>query len=134
MNNHAKRLIRHLEALGFRRDYDAVSPARVYRHSNAPDQEIKVFEHMVDNTITAARRRADRIAEAGTSGSSDVVPLKERARITRDKRRAQREADDRARRLRAEAADREHEAKQAAARAEERRRSTEDLMQPGYGR
>lgn len=134
MNNHAKRLVKHLEVLGFRRDYSTLSAGRVYRHPNAPDQVIKVFDHMVDNTITAARKRADKIAEASSVGAPDAMSVKERARVSRDKRKERRTAEMVAAAARATAAERRYEAEQALAQAEADRRDIEDLMQPGGGR
>lgn len=106
MNNHAKRLCTHLEALDFRRDYDAedkTTARRVYRHANDPEQAIKVFDHMSDNTITSQRKLADKIVGLGTSGP-DAPTIKERARIHRRQQQTQRQRDDEARRLRGDAA------------------------------
>lgn len=135
MNNHAKRLVRELETLGFRRDYDDPSKnGRVYRHPNDPSQVIKVFDAMSDNSITAATRKANKIAETGWSGPRMPSSIKERARVRRSGERAEREREARAREERAERAEREHEARLAVERAAQREAEIASLMQPGHGR
>ena len=65
MNNHAKRCMKTLEALGFQRDHEAKTKGRAYRHPNQPDQVLKVFDAMTDTTITAVIRKANKIADTG---------------------------------------------------------------------
>lgn len=133
-NHHARRLMRDLEALGFERDYEAQTKGFAYRHANQPDQVIKVFDAMTDTTITAALRKANKIADTGWSGPRMPQTIKERATITRRSKKSQREKEDRARRERADAAEREYEARQAAARSARREREIADLMRHGFGR
>ena len=137
MNHHAKRLCKDLEALGFRRDYDAeekTSARRVYVHSNDPDAALKVHDCMSDNTITAALRKANKIADTGWSGPRQPATIRERATVQRRQARTHRERDDRARADRAAAAEREYEDRQAAIRREQALHEIEALMQPGGGR
>lgn len=136
MNNHAKRLCTHLEALDFRRDYDAeekTKARRVYRHANDMAQAIKVFDCMNDSTITIATRLANKIVGLGSNGP-DLPSLKDRAKITRRKQKTQRQRDDEARAQRGAVAEAMHEARERARLAATRRREIEDLMRPGYGR
>lgn len=136
MNNHAKRLCTHLEALDFRRDYEAeerTSARRVYRHANHPEQAIKVFDVMSDNTITSQRKLADKIVGLGSSGPA-APTIKERARIHRRKQTLQDQRDELARRERAAKAEAEHAKRVAASRADAKRRELQDLMRPGFGR
>lgn len=134
MNNHAKRCMKTLEALGFQRDYDAKTRGIAYRHPNQPDQVLKVFDAMTDTTITAVIRKANKIAETGWSGPRQPETVKERARITRQKQKTARQRDDEARRERAVAAEREHLRRDLLAQEERARREFESLMQPGRGR
>lgn len=136
MNNHAKRLCTHLETLDFRRDYDAeeVSKARrIYRHANNPGQAIKVHDQMSDNTITTARKLADKIVGLGSNGPA-ALTIKERAQVHRRKQTQQQKRDDEARRVRAEAAEAEHAKRTAAAQIDAKRREIQSLMMPGGGR
>lgn len=135
MNNHAKRLKRELETLGFRRDFD--DPSRnghVYRHPNDTTQAIKVFPKMTDTSITAAIRKANKIADTGWSGPRMPATIKERARVTKSRERQARDREQQAREQRAAAAEREHDAQVAAARSVSREQEIASLMQPGYGR
>lgn len=135
MNKHAKRLRQELETLGFQRDHDHPSKkARVYRHPNQPDQVIKVFDAMNDNSITAASRKANKIADTGWSGPRQPATIKERARVTRRRRTAYERKEQAERDARAAAAEREYERQQRARRAALRQREIRDLMQPGFGR
>lgn len=135
MNHHAKRLVKDLESLGFHRDHDDPSRnGRVYRHPNDPTQAIKVFDAMSDNSITAATRKANKIADTGWSGPTMPSTIKERARISKSKQRRERERDALARRAHAEKAEAEHQARLAAALDDQRRREISSLMQPGRGR
>lgn len=136
MNNHAKRLCTHLEALDFRRDYDAedkTKARRVYRHANDMAQAIKVFDCMNDSTITIATRLANKIVGLGSNGP-DLPSLKERAKVTRRKQKTQIQRENEARTQRAARAESEYEARQRTIAAEQRRREIEDLMRPGRGR
>lgn len=137
MNNHAKRLCKDVESLDFWRDYDAeekTKARRVYRHSNDPSQAIKVFDQMSDNSITAAVRKANKIAETGWSGPRQPQTIKERATMHRRKERTKRQRDDEARRERAEKAEAEFQVRQKVSQRLKQRREIEDLMRPGYGR
>lgn len=134
MNNHARRLMRDLEALGFERDWDARTRGFAFRHPNQPDQVIKVFDAMTDNTITAALRKANKIADTGWSGPRMPQTIKERAKITRQRTKNQRQREDAARRERAEKAEREAQARDAILARERRDREIAALMRPGFGR
>jgi len=134
MNNHAKRLVRELEALGFRRDHDARTSGRAYVHPNQPDQVIKVFDHMSDTTITAAKRKANKIADTGWSGPRMPSSIKERARIKKASAKAKREAEAKAREERAQAKEAEYIKRRVAEETARKRREIENLMRPGYGR
>lgn len=137
MNHHAKRLCKDLEALDFRRDYDAEEKSnarRVYRHANDPSVVIKVHDRMSDNTITAALRKANKVADTGWSGPRQPATVRERASVQRRTARSQRERDEQARAERAAAAEREYEDRQAAIRREQARAEIAALMQPGGGR
>ncbi|MGI8682034.1 MAG: hypothetical protein ACR2JO_07880 [Mycobacteriales bacterium] len=134
MNNHAKRCIKNLEALGFYRDHDAQTRGLAYRHPNAPDQVLKVFDQMTDSTITSVIRKANKIADTGWSGPRQPETVKERARVTHSKNKSQWQREDEARRARAEVAERAHEDRSRTEVETEHRREVEDLMQPGYGR
>lgn len=137
MNNHAKRLCTHLEALDFRRDYEAekkTNAKRVYRHANDSAQAIKVFDCMNDSTITIARRLADKIVGLGTSGDVKPATIKERVKIQRRKHSAHQRREEEARSERAARAEAEFEARDRLRRAEAQRREISELMRPGYGR
>jgi uncharacterized protein YaiL (DUF2058 family) len=134
MNNHARRLMRDLEALGFERDWEAQTRGFAFRHPNQPDQVIKVFDAMTDNTITAALRKANKIADTGWSGPRAPQTIKERAKITRQRTKSQRQREDDARRERAEKAEREAQARDAILARQRRDREIAELMRPGYGR
>ncbi|MGZ4516403.1 MAG: hypothetical protein ACXVXN_00550 [Mycobacteriaceae bacterium] len=137
MNNHAKRLCTHLETLDFWRDYDAekkTNARRVYRHSNDSGQAIKVFDCMTDNTITIARRLAEKIVGVARSGDAAPLSIKERATVTRRKSQADKRREEAARAERAKAAEAEFEKRQRIVAAEQSRRSIESLMRPGFGR
>ena len=134
MNNHARRLMRDLEALGFNRDYEAKTRGFAYRHPNQPDQVIKVFDAMTDNTITAALRKANKIADTGWSGPRQQQTIKERAAITLRRESRKREAERAAVEERARKAEAEHEARERIRRDEKRRREIAELMRPGNGR
>lgn len=141
MNQHAKRLVKELETLGFRRDHDAQTRGIAYRHPNDPARVIKVFDAMSDSSMTAARRMANKIADTGWSGPRMPLSIKERlaAQRSRETRQeaARREAED----ARAADADaRFEQRRERAARArrieaeDSRRRQIESLMMPGSGR
>lgn len=134
MNNHAKRCMKTLEALGFQRDHEAKTKGRAYRHPNQPDQLLKVFDAMTDTTITAVIRKANKIADTGWSGPRQPETIKERARITHAKHKNQRQRQDDARQDRAAEAEREYESRQREIDATKRRHEIESLMQPGRGR
>lgn len=134
MNNRAKRLIKHLEAIGCHEDYDHPSrKARVFRHPNAPEQELKVFPSMTDSTATRVRKIAEKIAEFGESGKVDVPTVKERARITRQSAKAKRDQERRERNERAARAEADHQRREREKADEKRRREIEELMQHGRG-
>lgn len=134
MNNHAKRLVKELETLGFRRDYDAKTRGRAYRHPNQPDQIIKVFDAMSDTSITAAKRMANKIADTGWSGPRMPATIKERATIRRRKERAEQERQKAAVEARAAEAERIAEVEARVRREDARRHEIESLMMPGRGR
>lgn len=116
-NHHARRLARDLEALGFQRDYEAKTKGMAYRHPNQPDEVIKVFDAMTDNTITAALRMANKIADTGWSGPRMPQTIKERAAITRRKQKTQRQREDQARAERAAKAEVEYRQRRTPAQA-----------------
>lgn len=134
MNNHAKRCMKTLEALGFQRDYEAKTKGRAYRHPNQPDQMLKVFDAMDDSTITSVIRKANKIADTGWSGPRQPETIRERARIADTKKKSRRERDDEARQNRAADAECEYESRQREIDVADRRREIESLMQPGRGR
>lgn len=134
MNNHAKRLMKELETLGFRRDYDAQTRGIAYRHANDSTQVIKVFDAMSDSSMTAARRMANKIADTGWAGPRMPSTIKERAATDRRKRAAQQEMVKTAVADRAAEADAKHEAQQSIRRNEARLRELRALMMPGGAR
>lgn len=137
MKSHAKRAIKHLEALGFRRDETASNPHKgkyVFRHPNAPERPVKVFAGETDSTSTSVMRLGDQIAGISTSGPTMPASIKERVRIKQANSKAQREAERRARAARAEKAEQAHiEAEQLLA-AQRHERDLRALMNPGFGR
>lgn len=133
-NHHARRLMRDLQALGFERDYEAKTRGFAFRHPNQPDQVIKVFDAMTDNTITAALRLANKIADTGWSGPRQPQSIKERATITRRRESKRRESERAAVAARAAKAEAEHEARERERREDQERRYIADLMRPGNGR
>jgi hypothetical protein len=137
VKNHAKRAIKHLEALGFVRDETASNPRKgkfVYRHANQPDRPVKVFAGETDTTSISVMRLADQIAGTGHRGPTLPSTIKERARIKKSAEKARREADERARAERSELAEREWQARLAADQSQRHQRDIESLMRPGYGR
>lgn len=136
MNNHAKRLCKHLESLDFRRDYAAeekTKARRVYRHANEPETAIKVFDSMSDTTITTQVKHANKIVGLASSGPN-MPTVKDRVKADRRKKKTQQQRDEEARRARAEKAEREYEIRQKVASELRKRREITNLMQPGSGR
>ena len=135
MNHHARRLARDLEALGFNRAPDLdTRTGQAWVHPNAPDEVLKVSDHMSDNGITAVTRKANRIADTGWAGPRNPATIRERATIRR-RRETAHEAKVRAEReQRAAEAEAKHQAAQAARDSARRDREIRQLMQPGYGR
>lgn len=131
MNNRSRRLCRDLEALGFVRDYDALTKGIAYRHPNQPNELVKVFDAMTDSGRTSVLRKANKIADTGWAGPREPQTIKERAEVTRRKEKTQRQREDEARQARAEAAEHEYAARERLLRAERRRRDIESLMRPG---
>lgn len=135
MNHHARRLARDLEALGFNRAPDRdTRTGRAWTHPKAPDDVIKVTDHMTDNAITFIRKKAERISDASTAGTRAPLTIKERA-IIRRRRETAHEARVRAEReARAAEAEARHQANEAARQRALRDREIRDLMMPGHGR
>lgn len=136
MNNHAKRLCKHLESLDFRRDYDAeekTSARRVYRHANEPETAIKVFDSMSDTTITTQVKHANKIVGLASSGP-DMPTVKERVKATRRKQKTQQQRNQAARDERARKAEAEYEVRRKVAEELRKRREISQLMRNGYGR
>ena len=130
MNNHSKRLMKDLEALGFVRDDEARTKGIAYRHPNQPTEIVKVFDAMSDGGRTAALRMANKIADTGWSGPRMPTAVKERAAISRRKAKTQRQRDDEARRARAEQKEREVAAHELLVSHIRQSREIESLMQP----
>lgn len=108
-NKRIRRLEEHLEACGFRRDHEAqvAYDGKAWVHPNKPNDVIKTFPKMSDNSITALTKRAQKVADLSTSGDDAPLSIRERAQITRRKERTRRQREDEARRERAEAKERE---------------------------
>lgn len=135
MNQHARSFQRELETLGFvwQREAKAAYGTRVYVHANDPSRIIKVADAMNDNSVTVGRKLALAIVGLGSNGPQ-AQTLKDRARVSRQKAKSEREQQRDAARLRAEAKDREL-ADELTLIIEGRHQSYyEGLMRPGYGR
>lgn len=136
MKSHAKRAIKHLEALGFTQDDAASNPRKgkyVYRHANDPSRPVKVFAGETDTTSTSVMRLADQIAGISTSGPTMPASIRERVRVKQANSKAQREAERRASAARAEKAELAHIDAEKARLAQQHERELRDLMNPGFG-
>ncbi len=134
MNHHAKRYMRDLECLGFVRDYDAQTKGIAYRHPNDPEQILKVFDAMTDNSITSGIRKANKIADTGWSGPAKPASIKERANVTRRKDTQAQKREAEAVQQRADAKEREIEQQDRLTSRDREMRNIGSLMQPGHGR
>lgn len=140
MKRYIRETIEVLEGLGF--TYVEDDPfgrrgKRKYTHPYEPETPLRLFDGATEAACKAIQAKAYSIADTGTSGPAMPKSIAERKQVDRDKKsraRAIADKEARARRERAERAEREYQRRQVLAKAEKNRRDIQSLMMPGRGR
>lgn len=141
MNKHYRHAQQTIEALGFTIDYDASTrEKRVYRHTNSPDEPLRLFVKMTPNAAKTLIEKARQIAGLSTSGKTTTGELRQVAKtkrqLDRARKMAQAAAEEKAR-ARYQAVADAKAARIAYEREYERKRADEaairSLMMPGGG-